>query len=87
MTKISQDEAERKCANLRLESLHRHNDHEVFFITVIVTPPSKFYQFVVTFTAIVIVIIKVIVRALFIVIVVRFCWESCKQWWKVTASV
>ena len=24
-----QDEAERKCSNLRLESLHRHNDHEV----------------------------------------------------------
>ena len=46
MTKISQDEAERKCANLRLESLHRHNDHEVFLITVIVTPLSKFYLFI-----------------------------------------
>ena len=39
------------------------------------------------FTAIVIVIIKVIVKAIFIVIVVRFCWASYKQWWKVTASV
>ena len=48
---------------------------------------SFIYSFVVTFTAIVIVIIKVIVKAIFIVIVVRFCWESYKQWWKVTASV
>ena len=46
MRRISQDEAERKCANLRLESLHRHNDHEVFLITVIVTPLSKFYLFI-----------------------------------------
>jgi len=26
---VVEDEAERKCSNLRLESLHRHNDHEV----------------------------------------------------------
>ena len=32
-----QDEAERKCANLRLESLHRHNDHEAGIITITVT--------------------------------------------------
>ena len=29
-----QDEAERKCSNLRLESLHRHNDHEVVIIII-----------------------------------------------------
>ena len=32
---IFKDEAERKCSNLRLESLHRHNDHEVVIIIVI----------------------------------------------------